>query len=514
MKIFSGLLMFTTIFFTSCQKQMKQENLPKLYSEQYRPQIHFSPPKNWMNDPNGMFFLDGEYHLFYQHYPDSNVWGPMHWGHAVSNDLVHWRNLPIALFPDSLGLIFSGSCVVDVNNTSGLGTKEQPPVVAIFTQHLMEGEKAGRHDFQTQGIAYSIDKGATWNMYDGNPVIKNSGKHDFRDPKVMWHEPSKQWVMILAVKDHVELYGSPDLKQWELMSDFGINYGNHKGVWECPDLFMMKDDGGKNQWVMLVSINPGGPQGGSATQYFIGDFDGKKFTPQDSITRWVDYGADNYAGVTWSNIPEKDGRRIFLGWMSNWQYAQIVPTEQWRSALTIPRILSLTNIENNLVLASNPVTELLTLKGEESSFQFTVDENFTDNGPIDLPSTPIQMNFNIELSTGSTFKIEFSNETGDRLLIGLDSTNQFYIDRTQTGLIDFSKDFTSVHYAKRLSTKNKIDINLLMDASSIELFADNGTLVMTDLIFPKTPLNHFKMVATKGNLKADLKIYTLKSIWK
>jgi sucrose-6-phosphate hydrolase SacC (GH32 family) len=213
---------------------------PLPYSEQHRPQFHFSPPEKWMNDPNGMVYYDGEYHLFYQHYPDSNVWGPMHWGHAASRDMIHWEHLPIALYPDTLGYIFSGSAVVDRNNTSGFGRDGRPPLVAIYTYHDMPGEKAGRPDYQSQAIAYSTDKGRTWTKYAGNPVIPNPLKNkDFRDPKVFWHEPSARWVMALAAFDHIEFWTSPDLKKWQHRSDFGRGLGEHDGVWECPDLFAL-----------------------------------------------------------------------------------------------------------------------------------------------------------------------------------------------------------------------------------------------------------------------------------
>jgi fructan beta-fructosidase len=315
-----SVLTFIIIALSACQQNRSSENSSGMaVYETYRPQYHFTPQTGWMNDPNGMVYYEGEYHLFYQHYPDSTVWGPMHWGHAVSQDLIHWQHLPVALYPDKLGYIFSGSAVVDWNNTSGLGTAEAPPMVAIYTYHDPGGERQGRIDFQTQGIAYSVDKGRTWTKYEKNPVLPNPGIRDFRDPKVSWNEVSKQWVMTLAVKDHIEFYGSPDLKKWSKLSEFGNTIGAHGGVWECPDLFSLKDGEGNSKWVLFVSINPGGPQGGSATQYFIGNFDGKNFMPQDTLARWIDYGADNYAGVTWSDIPASDGRRLFIGWMSNWQ---------------------------------------------------------------------------------------------------------------------------------------------------------------------------------------------------
>ena len=335
------------------------------YHEPQRPQFHFSPPQMWMNDPNGMVYYKGEYHLFYQHYPEDKVWGPMHWGHAVSKDLVYWRNLPIALYPDSLGLIFSGSAVIDWKNTSGFGINGQPPMVAMFTHHLMAGEKAGRSDFQYQSIAYSNDAGRSWTKYKGNPVIPNPGIRDFRDTKVIWHEGSKQWIVVLAAQNQVRFYGSPDLKNWTFLSNFGAEHGNHGGVWECPDFFPLKVSGSnQTKWVLLQSINPGGPNGGSATQYFVGEFDGKSFRNDNAPDKvlWIDWGRDNYAGVTWSDAPA--GRRLFMGWMSNWDYAQNVPTHPWRSATTVARELSLRQTSEGLRVFSQAIPEQKKLRAK------------------------------------------------------------------------------------------------------------------------------------------------------
>ncbi|MEY2704299.1 MAG: hypothetical protein RL407_361, partial [Bacteroidota bacterium] len=268
------------LFFGGCTQ--KEIIFTPSQSEPYRPGYHFSPKQGWMNDPNGLVYLDGEYHLFFQHYPDSTVWGPMHWGHAVSQDLIHWEELPIALFPDSLGYIFSGSAVYDAANTSGLGSTETPPLVALFTYHDPKGEKEGRIDFQKQGLAYSLDKGQTWQKYEGNPVLGNPGIRDFRDPKitqVAQADGKSSWVMTLAARDRVHFYESANLKEWAFLGEFGQGIGAHGGVWECPDLLSLKAPDGSQKWVLLVSMNPGGPQKGSATQYFIGDFKQGVFTP-------------------------------------------------------------------------------------------------------------------------------------------------------------------------------------------------------------------------------------------
>ncbi len=273
-------------------------------NEKYRPQIHFTPRANWMNDPNGMVFYDGEYHLFFQYFPNSTYWGPMHWGHAVSKDLIHWTRLPIALYPDSLGWIFSGSAVMDVNNASGLGSIDKPAMIALFTYHNSLLERNGSKSFQYQGIAYSLDKGRSWIKYKKNPVISNPGIRDFRDPKITWNSKTNKWNVVLGAGDRVRIYSSTNLLDWNYESEFGVRNGSHGGVWECPNLFPLKVELSKEvKWVLLVSINPGGPNGGSATQYFIGDFDGHQFKPIDTLTRWIDYGKDNYAGVIWSGIP-------------------------------------------------------------------------------------------------------------------------------------------------------------------------------------------------------------------
>lgn len=319
-----------------------------------------------MNDPNGMFYLNGIYHLYFQYYPKGNVWGPMHWGHAISKDLISWKEQPIALYPDKLGLIFSGSAVVDYKNTSGFGKNGIIPIIAIYTYHNLEGEKAKEIDFQTQAIAYSLDEGLTWTKYNKNPVIANPGIKDFRDPKVIWDTKNSTWILVLAARNKIMFYSSKNLKNWKLESSFGQDYGQHGGVWECPDLFPIKvEESDETKWVLIVSINPAAPNGGSGTQYFIGDFIGNKFTIDPNFSKqldtqkavWIDYGRDNYAGVTWSNIPKKDGRSLFIGWMSNWDYARDVPTETWRSAMTIPRELKLNKIANKYILTSKPVTE-------------------------------------------------------------------------------------------------------------------------------------------------------------
>ena len=477
--------------------------------EQYRPQIHFSPQKNWMNDPNGMVYLNGVYNLFFQYNPYSSVWGPMHWGHATSKDLIHWQRQPIAIYPDSLGTIFSGSAVLDKNNTSGLGKKGQAPLVAIFTQHDTVGEKAGKNDFQNQSIAYSVDEGKTWIKYSGNPVLKNPGLRDFRDPKVMWFEPQKKWIMTLAANNIVIFYSSPDLKNWTRESEFGKDYGAHGGGWECPDLIAL-DGKGTPRWVLIVNLNPGAPNGGSGTQYFVGNFDGTTFTSDQKETKWLDYGPDNYAGVTWSNTGK---RKILIGWMTNWQYANLVPTEKWRSAMTIPRELKLKHVDNDIFIVSQPVTELAEIERKRVTIT-----NLAAKGKVDLSKQIGEIKFpcriNIKVAALKDFSLLFSNNAGDKLILGYDKKeNQYFIDRSISGKTAFQKDFAAKHTAHRIAKSPQMNMSLVIDVSSIELFADDGLTEMTEIFFPNKPYNQLHLLSDENMLIKKLEYCRLKSIW-
>lgn len=493
-------------------KGKSAEKSSPIYWEKYRPQFHFSPPAGWMNDPNGMVYYAGDYHLFYQHYPDSTVWGPMHWGHAVSKDMVHWENLPIALYPDSLGLIFSGSAVVDWNNTAGLQSGNEKTLISIFTYSPASG-------IQSQGIAYSNDKGRTWMKYKNNPVLQNQGIADFRDPKVFWYGKGQKWMMTLAVKDHVELYSSPDLKSWVKESEFGSDAGAHGGVWECPDLFPLKvDSGDQTKWVMIVNINPGGPNGGSGTQYFVGDFDGHQFTAATKETSWLDFGRDNYAGVTWSDIPKEDGRRLFLGWMSNWDYANMVPTIAWRSAMTIPRELSLRNKNSRYFLNSNPVKELDIMVDPTTSVYHSA-QNISGEKEIALDSITLNQSklvfdFELDNSQADSMGIILENSLKEKFVIGYSLTKkQFVMDRSMAGSSAFSKEFAGNSKAPYMAG-NKLHLELFIDASSVELFVDHGQLVMTNLVFPTEKFTKIKVYAYGGNLLLEKAVMSsLKRIW-
>lgn len=536
----------------SCEVSEKESSTEQpvtseTYNEPHRPQFHFSPPANWMNDPNGMVYYEGEYHLFYQYYPDSTVWGPMHWGHAVSPDLVHWENLPVALYPDSLGLIFSGSAVIDWNNTSGFGTDDNPPMIAIFTHHDLEKELAKKEtDYEYQSIAYSLDKGRTWTKYAGNPVVPNVEKvKDFRDPKVIWDEDSKQWVMVFAAWDHVKIYGSPNLIDWTHLSDFGHEWGSHVGVWECPDLFPMTMEGSSDKyWVLIQSMGGNShPNGGSSTQYFVGHFDGKEFTIDndfaasvrpDKVTEgesvnegermvWLDYGRDNYAGVTWADVPEEDGRRIFLGWMSNWNYAQVVPTKKWRSAMTLPRTLTLHETDKGPRLHVNPVKEVGGLidgihkidaqpLSAESDLKLPIN-NLPVTGAFEL-----NLVFNTqEMEENSKFNITLFNTKEEFLQISYEhASKSFYVDRRSAGDDSFSDDFAARRsVAPLMDRKGSHRVKVLFDVSSLELFVDDGQLSVTEIFFPSEPFNQ-AVIEFDGDGSTEISeavLYPLKSIW-
>jgi fructan beta-fructosidase len=523
-KIILVCFLTSYLFTLDCQAQEKNSSSisskevihidsTQYYKEPFRPQFHFSPEKKWMNDPNGMLYYKGTYHLFYQYYPEDIVWGPMHWGHATSADLIHWQHKKIALFPDQLGYIFSGSAVVDVNNTSGLGTKENPPMIAIFTYHNMEFEKVGKINTQTQGLAYSLDQGETWKKYENNPIINNNTLRDFRDPKVFWNEEKKNWNLVLVAGDRAQFYTSNNLLHWKLESEFGQNKGAHGGVWECPDVFKLKVNGTQEEkWVLLVSINPGAPNGGSATQYFIGDFDGKSFKTNQKETKWVDYGTDNYAGVTYNDAP--NGERVFLGWMSNWNYARNTPTTNWRSAMTLARTLSLSTIKGDYVLQSKPVEQFRKqLTTDFSKKQIEIKKG-TKKTFVYSKLNQSQIQFKAK---NKNLKLIFSNDVKDSLVLNYDAKKQtFVIDRRHSGKVNFEKSFGEKTHSTptpNLISKN-IHFQIILDWSSIEIFLNGGVYTFTEQIFPNQPYTNLTIQsAEKQEIKNSI-FQSVKGIWK
>ncbi|QLE03073.1 glycoside hydrolase family 32 protein [Galbibacter sp. BG1] len=482
------------------QSKQTETEVEVLFSDstEVRPNFHFTPPSGWMNDPNGLVYNDGTYHLFYQHYPDSIVWGPMHWGHATSEDLLNWENKPIAIYPDSLGYIFSGSAVFDKNNTSGLGAKETPPLVAMFTYHDPIGEKEGANNYQTQGIAYSTDNGKSWKKYKGNPVVGNDNMKDFRDPKVFWNEETKNWILLLVAGDHLKIYNSNNLIDWKLLSEFGREKGSHVGVWECPDLFKLKvGETDEEKWVLLISVNAGGPNRGSATQYFVGDFDGEKFTSAQKDTRWLGWGADNYAGVTYNNVP--DNKRIFIGWMNNWMYGQETPTSTWRSAMTLPRELSLSKINDEYTLMNYPVEGLNSLREE-----ITIGKKEDGITAKTFNQTEIAINV-----SKKDFELNFSNTLKDTLKLALHK-GVFTVDRSKSGLTGFNESFADKIHQMPVPDlpDGTYEIRLIIDVSSVEIFINGGQYVMTEQIFPRTP---YTKISTRNISFKNSKIFKLKS---
>ncbi|MFS0775107.1 glycoside hydrolase family 32 protein [Neobacillus sp. 3P2-tot-E-2] len=487
--------------------------MTKTYKEQYRPQFHFSPEEKWLNDPNGMVFFNDEYHLFYQHHPFGTTWGPMHWGHAVSKDMIHWEHLPIALYPDDLGAIFSGSAVVDWNNTTGFFEKDHPGLVAIYTS-------AGTYPdsdrpLQQQSLAYSQDNGRTWVKFEGNPVLSDVNITDYRDPKVFWHEETNKWVMVLATGQTITIYTSLNLKEWEFASEFGHTAGSHDGVWECPDLFKLPVDGGQEKWVMIVSIGDNGESAeGSRTQYFIGQFDGTTFVNdhEDSTILWLDHGRDNYAGVSWSDI--QDGRRIYLGWMSNWRYANQVPTEGWRSAMTLPRELSLAANDAGIRLFQQPVAEVSRIRKETKSYpKLSVESGNAISIP--LPHSLMEITIEFEKESSGQFGLIIQHSEEEKTVIGYNAAEEkLFVDRTLSGEHTFSTSFQAVQEAPLKLDNQRLKLQLFLDTSSVEVFANNGEAAITSLLFPSQSGQKLVLFSNEGTTNVlELNVTELDSIW-
>ena len=482
-----------------CWKELKLSgSFDMANKESFRPVYHHTPAYGWMNDPNGMFYKDGEYHLYFQYNPYGSVWGNMHWGHSTSTDLMHWKFEGCAIVPDAWGAIFSGSCVVDHENTAGFGKEA---VVAFYTS----AKSTPWGDIQMQSMAYSLDNGKTFTKYEGNPILTSSEK-DFRDPKVFWYAPGKHWVMILAVGQHMEIYSSVNLKEWKKESEFGAMQGAHGGVWECPDLVEIPVEGTREKkWVLICNLNPGGPFGGSAAQYFVGSFDGKKFVNESPTqTKWMDWGKDNYATVTWNNAP--DGRCIALGWMSNWQYANNVPTRQYRSANTLARDLTLYREGQELYLKSTPSVEVKKARGKKVSIpSFKVSEKHEMVNLFEEKQGAYEVEIVIQNAGASKIAFSLLNDKGEKVSMYYDlNRKQFVMDRSESGKVDFSKDFPAVTVAP-VNVDKELTLRLFVDRSSIEAFGEDGKFVMTNLVFPSQP--YVKMC-----FEADKNGYAVKSL--
>ena len=487
-----------------CWKEIKlSDTFDSSNRETYRPVYHHTPMYGWMNDPNGMFYKDGVYHLYFQYNPYGSMWANMTWGHSTSTDLTHWTYEGTAIVPDAWGAIFSGSCVVDKDNTAGFG---KGAVVAFYTS----AKSTPWGDIQSQSMAYSLDNGKTFIKYEHNPIL-TSTERDFRDPKVFWYAPGKHWVMMLAVGQEMQIYSSGNLKVWKKESSFGAMQGAHGGVWECPDLVELPIEGTKEKkWVLICNLNPGGPFGGSAAQYFVGSFDGKKFVNESPTqTKWLDWGKDNYATVTWSNAPA--GRCITLGWMSNWQYANNVPTTQYRSANTLARDLTLYRVGGELYLKSKPSPEIKKARVEEKKIP-----TFEVKGNYEVVSLLADNKgaYEIEMTIGNkgTSKIDFSliNEKDEKVAMYYDVVRkQFVMDRSASGIVGFSRDFPAVTVAPVRNT-DQIHLRLFIDRSSVEAFGEDGEYVMTNLVFPAEPYNRMVFSSDKGSyIVKSMNVYRL-----
>lgn len=487
-----------------CWKELKLSgSFDMANKESFRPVYHHTPAYGWMNDPNGMFYKDGVYHLYFQYNPYGSVWGNMHWGHSTSTDLMHWKFEGCAIVPDAWGAIFSGSCVVDHENTAGFGKEA---VVAFYTS----AKSTPWGDIQMQSMAYSLDNGKTFTKYEGNPILTSSEK-DFRDPKVFWYAPGKHWVMILAVGQHMEIYSSVNLKEWKKESEFGAMQGAHGGVWECPDLVEIPVEGTREKkWVLICNLNPGGPFGGSAAQYFVGSFDGKKFVNESPTqTKWMDWGKDNYATVTWNNAP--DGRCIALGWMSNWQYANNVPTRQYRSANTLARDLTLYREGQELYLKSTPSVEVKKARGKKVSIpSFRVSEKHEIVNLFEDNQGAYEVEILIQNAGASKIAFCLLNDKGEKVSMYYDlNRKQLVMDRSESGTVDFSKDFPAVTVAPA-NVDKELTLRLFVDRSSIEAFGEDGKFVMTNLVFPSQPYVKMCFEADKnGYAVKTLNVYKL-----
>ena len=488
-----------------CWKNMKLSDTFDLSNkEKHRPLYHHTPAYGWMNDPNGMFYKDGVWHLCFQHNPYGSVWGNLSWGHSTSTDLVHWKYEGDPVMPDAWGLIFSGSAVVDKDNTAGFG---RDAIVAFYTS----AKPTPWGDNQMQCMAYSTDGGKTFTKYANNPVL-TSTERDFRDPKVFWYAPGKHWVMMLAVGQEMQIYSSANLKDWKYESSFGAKQGAHGGVWECPDLVELPVEGTKEKrWVLICNINPGGPFGGSATQYFVGTFDGKKFTNQyPTKTKWMDYGKDHYATVTFSNAP--GGRCVAMGWMSNWQYAAIVPTKQYRSANTIARDLSLYRQGGDLLLRCAPSKEIEAARQAKNSLKkFDVKDAYSIENLLDGNEGAYEIELEIKNNGAEKMVFTLQNAKGESVLMYYDvATRQFVMDRSDSGETSFSRDVPAMTVAPAPDV-NDVKLRLFVDRSSIEAFGDGGKFVMTNLVFPSEPYNSMKFESVRGSFTVkEMNVYKLK----
>lgn len=456
-------------------------SLPASHTASLRPAVHFTAERSWLNDPNGLLYHDGTYHLFFQTNPHDNVWGNLSWGHATSTDLVSWVERDVAISYTDDEMVFSGSAVADVRNTAGFAGSGETALVAIYTSATSPRDD-GR-GAQAQSLAYSLDAGATWARYSGNPVL-DIGSDEFRDPKVFWHGGDEgHWVMVAveAVAQRVVIYTSPDLRHWTFASHFGPAHAVG-GVWECPDLFPLVVEGtGVTRWVLVVSMNPGGIAGGSGAQYFVGDFDGAVFTAERLVDStnladfdWLDYGRDYYAAVSFNDVP--DGRRLMIGWASNWDYANETPTAPWRSAMSLVREVRLIRSADGVHrLTQHPV--LPERADGVSVFELTV-----------------------PCAAGDRHAVVLSGGDDERLVITVDGDERsITCDRTASGATSFHPSFPSVDWAPLPhGTEGTVDLLIVVDGMIVEIYAGDGRVTLTEQVFPRQPFDRVQVESLTG----------------
>ncbi len=476
------------------------------YHEPYRPQFHFSPKQNWTNDPNGPVYFEGEYHLFFQYNPFGDQWGHMSWGHAVSPDLLHWKELPVALPEENGVMIFTGSTVIDQSNSSGFCRGAKPCMVAIYTGHTPKTNT--KPALQTQNLAFSNDRGRTWTKYAKNPVL-NLNMSDFRDPDVFWSEQGKRWIMAVSLPDEhqVRFYGSADLKNWERLSEFGPE-GSTTGQWECPNLVQLPVDGNprNTRWVLKVGLNPGGIQGGSGEQYFIGRFDGTRFVNDNAaaVSLWSDYGKDCYCALTFNGLPASR-KPVVVGWMSNWQYARNLPTHPWRGQMTAPRELGLTTFPDGIRLVQSPIASINALH----------DKRIVWNAKgVEIPSQVFTLTAAVELGQSKEAGWKLLERDGSYTKVGYDAARQeLFVDRSHSGVVEFSKDFPGRTAAPLPHASGPLQIQILVDRNSVEVFAGGGRAALTNLVFPGPDAFHAEFYSDGTAKPSNVQIWTLRSVW-
>jgi len=489
------------------------------YDEPWRPQFHFTPARNFMNDPNGLVFYKGEYHLFYQYNPEGNTWGHMNWGQAVSNDMLHWKQLPVAISEvKGKYMIYSGSVVVDRDNTSGLCAAKNGDkgcLVAIYTAAVRD---AGKDVHQSQYLSYSNDRGRTWTEYPGNPVA-DLGKPDFRDPKVFWYAPQKKWVMVAVLADErkVEIFDSHDLKKWKRESEFGPA-GDTVGQWECPDLFELPVEGSsESKWVLVINRNPGAPAGGTGTKYLIGSFDGDRFAADAGEGQWADYGKDFYATQRFSSLPPADTRTVWMGWISNWQYANKEPTDIWRGAQSLPRALSLKNIAGRVRLVQSPISETKRLREKSlmnvSAVSIAEANRVIQKAAVDGDTLEIEIAF--APATAKQFGIMLRKGPREETTVGFSRPgNTVFVDRTHSGDVGFSKDFPGRQSAPVFDPA-QWSLHIFVDRSSVETFVNGGETVLTDRIYPALESRGIQLFSDSPRTKiVSMRVWKLSSIWR